>query len=146
MTNPCIKGLQALVTNKFNNVLNYLALANYYLQDSVNRPGFANQYILDAYHARSTAIKFIDYLTMRGQNTQGQLIKIPIQYIPPVTKWNSLIDANQYVLSFETVTTNLYHSTISTCEQQAFDDYHVSNLIFNRNKQRFMVFIDFLGQ
>ncbi|XP_065157262.1 ferritin heavy chain-like [Atheta coriaria] len=69
---------------------------------------------------------------MRGQNTQGQLIKIPVQYIPPVTKWNSLIDANQYVLSFETVTTNLYHSTISTCEQQAFDDYHVNNWLSHK--------------
>lgn len=51
--------------------LQYMAMAAYFSQDSVNRPGFAKHFFEAASEEREHGIKLIEQLLMRGKLTSG---------------------------------------------------------------------------
>lgn len=60
--------------------MQYLAMAAYFSNDTVNRPGFAEHFFKAAKEEREHGAKLIEYLSMRGEltHTVKDLIKVSV--------------------------------------------------------------------
>ncbi|KAL1460742.1 hypothetical protein WDU94_012694 [Cyamophila willieti] len=140
MVHSCSNLMMQQVQKELNASLTYLAMGAHFSRDCVNRPGFAKYFFDSASEERQHAIKFISYLTMRGNLTDYHkhvlaLIPPHIMAGVPQMTWNSSAHAIQDALKLETLVTESIRQIIIDCEQgknQATDtetvnDYHLSD-------------------
>lgn len=80
MKDACIKGMRNQIQEEINASYQYLAMGAYFSRDTVNRPGFAEHFFKAAKEEREHGSKLVEYLSMRGQLTEGvsDLINVPV--------------------------------------------------------------------
>lgn len=128
MHSECINKMRSQVQEELTAAMTYLAMGTHFLQDSVNRPGFAKFFLESASEEREHAMKIIQYLLMRGELTSeiGSLIRDPR---PVETQWFSGVDALKSALELETNVTNKIRDIVIICEEPKiepkFNDYHL---------------------
>lgn len=140
MVHSCTNLMMQQVQKELNASLTYLAMGAHFSRDCVNRPGFAKFFFTSASEEREHAIKFISYLTMRGNLTDYHhhvLSIIPSTIMQGVNKmtWNSAAHAVQDALNLETQVTESIRKIIIECEQgtnnvhdlESVNDYHLSD-------------------
>jgi len=114
----------------------YMAMGSHFLQDTVNRPGFAKFFLDSASEERQHAIKLMDYLLMRGNLTSHEeFVKLIDNPKPRNTVWTNGVEALKAALKLETEVTNRIRDIIILCEepsnknlkpnQKPFNDYHL---------------------
>lgn len=135
MVDPCIKLMQEQIDKEIQASTNYLSMAIHFSRDTVNRPGFSAFFLQSAKEEREHAIKFMEYLLMRGQLTQELAEIVEVALIPTTETWESPLEALRYALKMETNVTKSIQNIITECEQSStpnntFNDYHVRWLIF----------------
>jgi ferritin heavy chain len=130
MVDPCTKKMKDQVQEELVAAMTYMAMGAHFLQDTVNRPGFAKMFLESASEERQHAIKVIEYLLMRGglvTDISG-LIDDPR---PLKLSWESGLQALEDALSLESNVTNKIRNVIIECEQpksaqySKFNDYHL---------------------
>jgi len=112
--------------------MTYLAMGSHFLQDNVNRPGFAKFFLDSASEERQHALKLLEYLLMRGELTQDPEFKNSTWTLmgtqrPKATVWDSAEDALKAALQLETSVTKNIRDIIVACEEpeNKYNDYHV---------------------
>jgi ferritin heavy chain len=128
MVDPCIKAMEDQVQTEMRAAMTYLAMGAHFARDSVNRPGFSKFFLESASEEREHAIKFIEYLLMRGQLTNhvSRLLQYPVKLVRE--EWASGVDALKDALNLETAVTRSIREIIANCEappQFSFNDYHL---------------------
>lgn len=141
MANTCVKLMMSQVQKELTASLTYLAMGAHFSRDCVNRPGFAKFFFESASEERQHAIKFIDYLTMRGNLTDYHLQVlnlIPDSILNKIPmKWDSVSHAMESALALETSVTEAIRQIIIECEQgkdtegdvELVNDYHLSDYL-----------------
>lgn len=83
MKDACIKGMRHQIQEEINASYQYLAMGAYFARDTVNRPGFAEKFFKAAKEEREHGSKLVEYLSMRGQLTEGvsDLITVPVSLL-----------------------------------------------------------------
>lgn len=139
MAHSCSHLMMKQVKEELRASLTYLAMGAHFSRDTVNRLGFAKYFFDSASEEREHAIKFIGYLTMRGNLTDNRHILelIPVVEIMKDLKieWNSGAEAIKDALTLETKVTNLIKRIIIECEAgknfdfqtETINDYHLSD-------------------
>lgn len=127
MENECIVLMKNQVQKELNAALTYLAMAAHFSEDQVNRPGFAKMFFESANEEREHAIKFIEYLLMRGEleNDIKDLISDP--YPAKALTWVSGLAALENALRLEVNVTKSINEIIKKCENpnEGENDYHL---------------------
>lgn len=109
----CTTHMRQQVQKELDASLGYLYMAAKFSEDQVNRPGLAKKFFDSANEEREHAIKFIEYLLMRGQlDSVKDLITFPSVSTMPT---NSL-EALEKALSMEVDVTSSITAIIRTCE------------------------------
>jgi len=145
MKDACIKGMRHQIQEEINASYQYLAMGAYFSRDTVNRPGFAEHFFKAAKEEREHGSKLVEYLSMRGQLTEGvsDLINVPVglnpleeplnsQLIPanpPQTvakqEWTDGASALSDALDLEIKVTRSIRKLIQTCESKPYNHYHL---------------------
>lgn len=136
MVNPCIELMEAQVKIEMSAAMKYLAMGAHFARDTINRPGFSKFFFESASEEREHAIKFIEYLLMRGQltNSVSKLLEYPLTINntdPLHQEWENGEKALAEALELETRVTRSIRNIIITCEnpepssQTSFNDYHL---------------------
>ncbi|KAI8045120.1 hypothetical protein M5D96_001298 [Drosophila gunungcola] len=101
MKDACLKGMRNQIQEEINASYQYLAMGAYFSRDTVNRPGFAEHFFKAAKEEREHGSKLVEYLSMRGQLTEGvsDLINVPV--------------------------TRSIRKLIQTCEGKPYNHYHL---------------------
>ncbi|KAH8307856.1 hypothetical protein KR059_000966 [Drosophila kikkawai] len=124
MKDGCIKGMRHQIQEEINASYQYLAMAAYFSRDTVNRPGFAEHFFKAAREEREHGSKLVEYLSMRGQLTEGVSDLITV---PTVAKqeWTDGASALQDALDLEIKVTKSIRKLIQTCEGKPYNHYHL---------------------
>lgn len=80
MKEPCIRSMREQIQKEISASMQYLAMAAYFSNDTVNRPGFAEHFFKAAREEREHGAKLVEYLSMRGEltDTVKNLIKVMV--------------------------------------------------------------------
>ncbi|XP_017131488.1 ferritin subunit [Drosophila elegans] len=124
MKDACLKGMRHQIQEEINASYQYLAMGAYFSRDTVNRPGFAEHFFKAAKEEREHGSKLVEYLSMRGQLTEGVSDLI---YVPTVSKqeWTDGASALQDALDLEIKVTRSIRKLIQTCEGKPYNHYHL---------------------
>nr|XP_018896872.1 PREDICTED: ferritin subunit [Bemisia tabaci] len=130
MVDPCVQKMKDQVQQELTASMTYLAMGAHFSRDTVNRPGFAKYFFESAKEEREHAIKFLEYLLMRGGLTEdlSSLIKSPE---PNADTWPDAITALRDALKLEAHVTRKIRDIIKVCEEpptkegEPFNDYHL---------------------
>lgn len=124
--------MESQVKTEMDAALRYLAMGAHFARDTINRPGFSKFFFESASEERQHAIKFIEYLLMRGQltNDVSKLLKYPLtnNTNPIRQEWKSGEEALTDALKLETEVTRSIRKIIEICETpktSSFNDYHL---------------------
>ncbi|KAG8310445.1 Ferritin heavy polypeptide-like 17 [Homalodisca vitripennis] len=110
---------------------------SHFLQDTVNRPGFAKFFLESASEERQHALKLMEYLLMRGElTTHIEFDKLIDNPRPLATSWSNGVDALKAALDLETKVTSKIRDIITTCEEPSnkYNDYHLINPLNPRRR------------
>ncbi|XP_033163542.1 ferritin subunit [Drosophila mauritiana] len=124
MKDACIKGMRHQIQEEINASYQYLAMGAYFSRDTVNRPGFAEHFFKAAKEEREHGSKLVEYLSMRGQLTEGVSDLISV---PTVAKqeWTDGAAALSDALDLEIKVTKSIRKLIQTCENKPYNHYHL---------------------
>ncbi|XP_016988264.1 ferritin subunit [Drosophila rhopaloa] len=124
MKDGCIKGMRHQIQEEINASYQYLAMGAYFSRDTVNRPGFAEHFFKAAKEEREHGSKLVEYLSMRGQLTEGvsDLINVPTV---AKQEWTDGASALQDALDLEIKVTRSIRKLIQTCESKPYNHYHL---------------------
>ncbi|XP_023176584.1 ferritin subunit isoform X2 [Drosophila hydei] len=127
MKEPCIRSMREQIQKEISASMQYLAMAAYFSNDTVNRPGFAEHFFKAAREEREHGAKLVEYLSMRGELTDT--VKNLIKVMPVKVKSWSGLSALEDAFKLETEVTKSIRDLIKTCEgnsKKADDnDYHL---------------------
>lgn len=117
LKNECLTAVNDQIKEEIGASLKYLSMAGHFAQDSKNRPGFAKKFFEAASEEREHAIKLIEYLSMRGENSDDipDFRSLPEEWVATTvsTGESALLEA----LKMETHVTNKIVEVIETCEK-----------------------------
>uniref|UniRef100_A0A646QHE3 Ferritin n=1 Tax=Hemiscolopendra marginata TaxID=943146 RepID=A0A646QHE3_9MYRI len=114
--------LQQQVGEELKAANNYLALAAYFGEEKVNRPGFAKFFKENAEEEFEHAQKIIDYLNKRGKALEPSNLHLE----PPLqTKWKDGLHAMHYALEMEGRVTE----KLNTIHNNGSKDGHLTNFL-----------------
>ncbi|KRK04654.1 ferritin subunit isoform X1 [Drosophila yakuba] len=124
MKDACIKGMRHQIQEEINASYQYLAMGAYFSRDTVNRPGFAEHFFKAAKEEREHGSKLVEYLSMRGQLTEGvsDLINVPTV---AKQEWTDGASALSDALDLEIKVTKSIRKLIQTCESKPYNHYHL---------------------
>lgn len=128
MVDECFEMMKGQVQMELNASMTYLAMGSHFLQDKVNRPGFAKFFLDSASEERQHALKLLEYLLMRGKLTDhSEFVNIINDPKPEGTRWRNGAEALKEALELETKVTKSINKIIITCEEppNKFNDYHL---------------------
>lgn len=130
MTDPCLVKMKKQIQTELEAAMTYMAMGAHFYKDSVNKKGFGNFFFDSASEEREHAMKFIEYLLMRGELTQD--VRDLIQKPKPLkTEWANAAQALREALKLEASVTEKIREIIKTCENPAssggadYNDYHL---------------------
>ncbi|KAI8119630.1 hypothetical protein FF38_10416 [Lucilia cuprina] len=119
----CLTAMRNQIQKEIDASYQYLAMGAHFSRDTVNRPGFAELFFKSAKEEREHGSKLIEYLSMRGQLTDGvtDLIRTPsVQK----DEWQSGAEALEDALKLEIQVTKSIRKLIATCEKKP-NYYHL---------------------
>ncbi|XP_039490975.1 ferritin subunit isoform X1 [Drosophila santomea] len=124
MKDACLKGMRHQIQEEINASYQYLAMGAYFSRDTVNRPGFAEHFFKAAKEEREHGSKLVEYLSMRGQLTEGvsDLINVPTV---AKQEWTDGASALSDALDLEIKVTKSIRKLIQTCESKPYNHYHL---------------------
>ncbi|XP_030371414.1 ferritin subunit isoform X2 [Scaptodrosophila lebanonensis] len=124
MKDACISGMRHQIQEEINASYQYLAMGAYFARDTVNRPGFAEQFFKAAKEEREHGSKLVEYLSMRGQLTDNvsNLINVPTV---AKQEWRDGASALEDALELEIKVTKSIRKLIATCESKPYNHYHL---------------------
>ncbi|XP_017058536.1 ferritin subunit isoform X1 [Drosophila ficusphila] len=124
MKDACLKGMRHQIQEEINASYQYLAMGAYFSRDTVNRPGFAEHFFKAAKEEREHGSKLVEYLSMRGQLTEGvsDLINVPTV---AKQEWADGASALADALDLEIKVTRSIRKLIQTCEGKPYNHYHL---------------------
>ncbi|XP_046687831.1 ferritin subunit [Homalodisca vitripennis] len=128
MVSDCTRKMRDQVNTELQAAMTYLAMGSHFLQDTVNRPGFAKFFLESASEERQHALKLMEYLLMRGElTTHIEFDKLIDNPRPLATSWSNGVDALKAALDLETKVTSKIRDIITTCEEPSnkYNDYHL---------------------
>ncbi|XP_054263357.1 ferritin subunit [Macrosteles quadrilineatus] len=128
MVTDCTRKMRDQVQMELTASVTYMAMGSYFLQDTVNRPGFAKFFLESASEERQHALKLMEYLLMRGElTTTVEFDKLIDNPKPLATSWPNGVEALKAALDLETKVTNRIRDIIVTCEEPSnkYNDYHL---------------------
>lgn len=123
----CVKSMKEQIKEEMKASLQYMAMAAYFSQDSVNRPGFAKHFFEAASEEREHGIKLIEQLLMRGKLTSGVGDLFRYTDLKPTNlTWPSGNQALKDALILEATVTEKIRGVIKVCEDvNGVNDYHL---------------------
>lgn len=139
MVHSCTALMMKQVQTELRASLTYLSMGAHFSRDCVNRPGFAKFFFESANEERQHAMKFIEYLSMRGNLTAYHdhvLSLIPDSVMDNIpTTWDSAVHALESALKLETSVTESIRQIIIECEAgknentdiTTVNDYHLAD-------------------
>ncbi|XP_016951398.1 ferritin subunit isoform X2 [Drosophila biarmipes] len=124
LKDACLKGMRHQIQEEINASYQYLAMGAYFSRDTVNRPGFAEHFFKAAKEEREHGSKLVEYLSMRGQLTEGvsDLINVPTV---AKQEWTDGASALSDALDLEIKVTRSIRKLIQTCESKPYNHYHL---------------------
>lgn len=128
MVTDCTRKMRDQVQMELTAAVTYMAMGSHFLQDTVNRPGFAKFFLESASEERQHALKLMEYLLMRGELTASvEFDKLIDNPKPLATSWPNGVEALKAALDLETKVTNRIREIIVTCEEPSnkYNDYHL---------------------
>merc|ERR1711970_143944 len=123
----CISALESQVRVEFEASLQYLLMAAHFTEDTVNLPKVAELFWSHADEERSHAIQFIQYLRMRGAESNDFFGGEPIKPIYRTYTWSGVDEALRMALKMEKDVTGKMKEMIDVCSKTGQDDPHAGD-------------------
>jgi len=123
----CISALEDQVRIEMEASLQYLMMAAYFLEDTVNLPKVAEMFFAMADEERSHGIAFVNYLRMRGATNNDFFGSQPLKPRMDTFKWNGVAEALQMSLQMEKDVSGRMKDMIDACSQAGSDDPHAAD-------------------
>nr|ACO10536.1 Ferritin subunit precursor [Caligus rogercresseyi]ACO10541.1 Ferritin subunit precursor [Caligus rogercresseyi] len=120
--NSCISTLRDQVRMEFKASLQYLAMAAYFEQDTVNLKGFAKFFWESADEERQHGLKFIEYLRHRGDDSLA-LFDADIKPILEKYSWSDGLEALRDSLLMEKKVSGSIKKIVDACSADGKEDY-----------------------